>query len=617
MPENTDTSSHIASKKPSSVGYWDILKAGIRLHSIAFRMARFRTITFLVVVAFIGISPIFSSYISKLLIDEIISLVRNQEVVQYTSRIVWIIIAGGGITVINSISDIIVYYFEMYQHYTVNKELTLTMTRKFGLLDSEHHENPENKDLLQKVSETYEYQPKSFLDMTYWLLDDVISVISSVIVLSTLSWVFVPLIVVKELPNFFIRNKWGRVSWGIWDTKGETKRDYQDTIDFVRQEHHLQEVKSYRLLDFLTRRIDKLLTDFTKEQLKVLTGRTWTQAVFSIISTSITVGMSVYIISKAIHSEISIGSFSFYVSTIMLFSNSWGSLLRNFSKLHESGLYVVDYFKVLDLPQIITSGSRKITNAANHPPKIEFRDVWFKYPRSNRYIFQNLNLIVEPGENIALVGKNGAGKSTLIKLLLRFYDVSKGAILIDGIDIRDIKLSSWYKQTAVLSQDYSKYHFDTHTNIALTDVHTQDSLGRAKMAAKLSGADSFIQRFEFKYKQILSKRYKGGTEPSEGQWQKIALARAFYKDAGVLILDEPTSAIDPKSEYEIFQKLFRYAEKRSVVIISHRFSTVRNASKIYVIDDGKIIEQGTHEQLMKLDGEYKEAFELQKKGYEE
>ena len=284
--------------------------------------------------------------------------------------------------------------------------------------------------------------------------------------------------------------------------------------------------------------------------------------------------------------------------------------------LYEFGLYIVDIFDFFDLENDIKNGTICLKDT-NSPPEIKFENISFKYPNTDKFIFKNFSLDIQPSEHIAIVGENGAGKTTLIKLLMRFYDLDKGRILMNGIDLKELDIDTWYKMVGTLFQDYNFYHFDAKTNIGIGNISNIKEMEKIVEAAKASGAHEFIDKYDKKYKTPLSKQFKGGINPSKGQKQKVALARAFFKDAPMLVLDEPTSSIDPKAEFEIFEKLFDFAKDKSVVIISHRFSTVRNASRIVVLHNGKIIEQGAHEKLVKIkNGEYKKAFELQKKGYE-
>ena len=247
---------------------------------------------------------------------------------------------------------------------------------------------------------------------------------------------------------------------------------------------------------------------------------------------------------------------------------------------------------------------------------IVFDNVKFKYPNSQKTVLDNLSLKIKYGEKVAIVGENGAGKTTLIKLIARIYRPISGSVLINNINLNDLKLSSWYEKLAVLFQDYSSYtHLTVKENIEIdsknkaTEKTIQDALIKAS-------AFDFVKKYKEGVNQILSERYKGGIRPSTGQWQKIAIARVFHRNAPILILDEPTASIDAVAEAKIFDNIYKFSKGKTVIIISHRFSTVRNADRIIVLDKGKIIEEGSHEELLKINGKYAKAFRLQAKGYQ-
>jgi len=260
----------------------------------------------------------------------------------------------------------------------------------------------------------------------------------------------------------------------------------------------------------------------------------------------------------------------------------------------------------------MVSGKKKI--AGNKPPEVEFRNVSFKYPDSDRFVFENLNLTIKAGEEIALVGENGAGKSTLIKLICGFYYPTTGQMFINGIESHQLDLQNWYKNLAYLTQEFNIYsNLSLAENVSIGDPNKP--MVKEEVLAALEKADAnFWRKYKNGIDTPLSPRY-GGEEPSWGQGQKISIARVFYRDSTVMILDEPTASIDAVSEYKIFSNLYKKVKNKTLVIVSHRFSTVRNAKRIIVIDKGKIVEQGTHEELLVLNGLYTKSFKLQAEGY--
>lgn len=283
--------------------------------------------------------------------------------------------------------------------------------------------------------------------------------------------------------------------------------------------------------------------------------------------------------------------------------------------MYDFALKIGDVVQLFEMEPAVKDGETYIPHL-KEPPRIEFKNVWFRYPNSKVWVFKNLNLTIESGQEIAIVGHNGAGKTTLVKLLARFYKVTKGEILINGTNINDLQIDDWYKNIGILFQEYNFYGYLTaKENIGIGRPLERINMKRVQEAAINADSHTFIKKYQKKYNQIMSELYEGGIRPSTGQKQKISIARFFYRNAPLVIFDEPTASIDAVSEYKIFNRIYNFFNNKTVIIISHRFSTVRNADKIFVMEHGEVIEEGTHNQLMKLDKTYAKAFKLQAKGY--
>jgi len=315
----------------------------------------------------------------------------------------------------------------------------------------------------------------------------------------------------------------------------------------------------------------------------------------------------------AVAGAITIGSLTFYLQNLDQISRSSRALAGDINRIFEQNLYVGYFFEVLDLPKVIKEKEPGFTFDEIKPPKIEFRNVSFGYD-AGPMILKNVSFSVQPGEHLAIVGPNGAGKTTMVRLMLRFYDPTKGQILINDVDLRDIKLRNWYKFVSILFQDFVKFSLTIKDNILLGDSSAIDQT-KMEDAASKSGAADFINKLPKKYVQRLGKRFDDSVELSQGQWQKLALARMFYESAPILILDEPTSAIDAEAEAEIFDNIDKVYQDKNLILISHRFSTVRNADKIIVLKEGQIVEEGSHKDLMEKGKIYATMFRKQAKGY--
>jgi ATP-binding cassette subfamily B protein len=323
----------------------------------------------------------------------------------------------------------------------------------------------------------------------------------------------------------------------------------------------------------------------------------------------------VYFTIQVVKGNLLIGTLAFILASVGDLRQSLSGLFSNLGRQYQDSLFVTDIFKLLDLKTTVEKPEKGIVLDPNKTPEIAFENVTFSYPGTKTEVLKNFSLKIVPGEKIALVGINGAGKTTFVKLLCRFYDPDEGRITIDGHDLKELDLESWYSQLGAIFQDYARYHFIVKEAIAVGRTGTASSLEKVKEAAQASEADVFIEEWEKKYEQMLGKEFTEGVEPSIGQWQKLALARTFYRAPSVLILDEPTSSIDAAAEAKIFEKLENLPKDRTVILISHRFSTVRQADKIGVVEEGELKELGTHEDLLKLNGTYAHLFNLQAKGY--
>jgi ATP-binding cassette subfamily B protein len=365
----------------------------------------------------------------------------------------------------------------------------------------------------------------------------------------------------------------------------------------------------------LLKRYQALFTQFYQEDRAIAERRTIAGLGWGLLSTLAYYGSYAWIILRTIGGLITLGDMTMFLS---IFRQSQGSirlLLDSLNRMYESNLFLDNLMTYLQLePRLVSPPGGRI---APEPilTGIEFRHVSFRYPGSDVDVLRDINLKIQPGERIALVGLNGAGKTTLIKLLTRLYDPTHGQVLLDGVDLREYDLKSLHQRFGVIFQDFVRYQFTVGENIGFGQVDALADLGRIKDAADRGGAASIIEDMPEGYDTMLGRRWEKGQELSGGQWQKIALARAFMRRAEVLVLDEPTSALDAEAEYEVFRRFGELVEGRIAVLISHRFSTVRMADRIAVLSAGRIIELGSHSELMQLDGAYARLFNLQAEGY--
>ncbi|HEU4904373.1 MAG TPA: ABC transporter ATP-binding protein, partial [Flavisolibacter sp.] len=391
-------------------------------------------------------------------------------------------------------------------------------------------------------------------------------------------------------------------------------------LDYIRyigaSDETAKEVKLFNLSGFLTDRFRQLSQKFYNDNKALSIRRSLWGTLFSLLGTLGYYGAYVYIIAETINGKISIGSLTFLAGSFRQLRSLLEGILSRFTAVSQGAIYLKDFFDFFHIqPQIKPSPFSR-----PFPSKIQygftFENVGFKYANSERWANRHLNFTLHAGEKLALVGENGAGKTTLVKLLARLYDPTEGRILLDGHDLREYDLFQLRKNVGVIFQDYIRYHMTVAQNVAVGNIEEKENRDRIVDASKKSLADLLVQRLPGKYDQALGKRFNQGVELSGGEWQKIALARAYMKESQLLILDEPTSALDARAEYEVFQRFSELTKGKTAVLISHRFSTVRMADRILVLDRGELLEMGSHEELLTKQGRYAELFQLQAKGYQ-
>lgn len=586
-----------------------------KMLAIAWQTDKYVTTAYYLTAAVGALAPLAFSLTLKLLID---NLLRGQTLTIANSipLIVIVILAVRYLVVVGE--NLVQWglnriYFDCLFRYKLQNELNYRFYKKLAYLDIAHLEDPETQNLIAKVKDTLTWRPPDFLRYFSYLFGSLVSYLSAFIVLLPFGW-WIPIVVtITTLPRLYLRAKYGSVQWSIYGSGVPQVRRLWYFTWLLSTKTAIREMKIFQSQKALLskfKKIQKHIFNLNKKPLdnylRVLT--------FPPILEAIILFVVVYLqLPSVLSGVLTIGSFTLLINMVERLNSSASTTVVTFGEMHESSLYIDHYFEVLELPKVVKEVKRPVIFKKIAPPKIEFKNVSFSYPNGPT-VLKDVSFIVEAGKSVALVGPNGAGKSTIIKLICRFYDVSKGKILINGENIKNLKLSNWYQFLGTLFQDFMHYHFTVRDNIALGAPAKQDEK-LIKEAAVKSGAYEFIKKLPKDFDQMLGREFENGKELSIGQWQKLAIARAFYEEAPLLILDEPTSAIDAEAEYEIFNNLAKIYKNKTLILVSHRFSTVRNANKILVVENGEITERGTHKQLLGLNGKYARMFRVQAKGY--
>jgi ABC-type multidrug transport system fused ATPase/permease subunit len=561
----------------------------------------------------LAVIPFAMDWLNSLVIDKLIDIIKTHNF-QF-ENIAFYIIFYTGIFISIPLFNILFNYFQFKLRIDLMREFDQLILKKFSSLDQKQYQNPEIRDLITSINEN-SHRTTSFVISFFGMIQPLFLIIISFYIIYSLSPMILIILILFSIPEFFKNIFFGEQAWSIWDSKINIKRDYFVTKNAVMQYELIKEIKLLNLREYFLTRIYKKYGEFESETVTVEYKRFIYSIVLSVVR-GIGFGLIILLILNLVmKGNISIGQFFFYINAVRHLDEGLINFFKLFADLFEHSLYIKDLFVFFDIKNTILSGPYTIEKEVN-PPLIEFKNVSFKYPDTKNYILNNFNLQITPGEHIAIVGENGAGKTTLMYLLMRLYDVNNGKISIDNTDIKDLDLENWYSKMASLLQHFHIYHFTAKENIAMGNIKDLNNIERIMKSSIKSGAHKFISKFPLQYNQILDPSFENGHEPSPGQKQRIAIARIFFRDAPILILDEPTSSLDPKAEMEVFNEIYKFSENKTVIIISHRFSTVRNASRIIVLDEGRIIEDGTHEQLVKIkNGKYRNAYEIQKKGFE-
>ena len=376
-----------------------------------------------------------------------------------------------------------------------------------------------------------------------------------------------------------------------------------------------KEVKIFGLSDFLVDNFSRVSEEYYQANKKVAVSRARWGSVFATIGSAGYYAAYVIIVLQAVNGQISIGDLTFLAGSFSRLRSLLEGVLNQFSSMAEGALYLQDFFDFFNMEPLV-----RVEEATRSFPRplrqgFEFRDVGFCYPNTDIWAVRHLNFHLKAGEKLALVGENGAGKTTLIKLLSRLYDPSEGQILLDGHDLREYHPDELRAEIGVIFQDFVRYQMTAATNIAVGKIAERQNRDKIDDAAYRGMADRVIEKLPQGYEQMIGRRFAEGVNLSGGEWQKVAISRAYMRDAQILVLDEPTAALDARAEYEVFQRFSELTAGKTAVLISHRFSTVRMADRILVLQNGRMLEIGTHEDLLAKDGKYAELFGLQAQGY--
>ena len=551
-------------------------------------------------------------WVSKLIIDTIVHINGTHQ--PAGTRLWWLVAAEFALAVTTGILGRAVDYLDALLAGRYMHHVSVRVMEHAASLDLLAYEDPAFYDRLERAR-------VQATDRLYMIqaMGRLIQQVITTITLSVQIMLFSPwlllMLVVGVLPAFAGETHFAFLGYA----KNFRQTPVRRQLDYLRilggSKEAAKELRLFGLKNFLTTRFKTLSTKVYEEDVDLARRKAIAGSLLSVIGTAGYYTAYVFAVWKTVAGVFSLGTLTLLANAIREASSNLQQTFSTLSTIADQALFLTDLIAFFEMSPTIASKPNALPAPRPIQRGFEFRNVSFRYPGSSRLILNGLNFYLRPGERVALIGENGEGKTTIVKLLTRLYDPFEGQVLLDGVDLREYNLEDLYREIGVIFQDFMRYEMTARENIAVGRIEQIDNLELIEQSAQKSMADDVVGKLPAGFNQMLGRRFEGGVDLSGGEWQKVALARAYLRDAQVLILDEPTSALDARSEYEVFQRFAELTAGKMALFISHRFSTVRMADRIVVLENGRIAEEGDHDALTQLGGRYAEMFELQAASY--
>lgn len=559
-----------------------------------------------------AILPVGLLYVSKLIIDTIVYVISKHHAIPH--KLWWLVLAEFLIAVMTSVVARIISFLDQLLADKYTRHVSIRVMKHAAELDVIAYEDPVFYDRLERAR-VQATDRLAMIEMLGRLVQQVITTITlSVSIIYFSPWLML-LLIAGVVPAFLGESHFAFLGYA----KNFRQTPVRRQLDYLRilggSKEAAKELKLFGLSGFLTNRFTRLSNEVYEENVALSKRKLIVGGLLSLLGTLGYYAAYVWVIWRTVIGVLTIGTLYFLAGAILQASQNIQQIFSTLSGVADQALFLTDLLAFFEMQPTIRSKPDALPAPRPIQRGFEFRNVSFAYPGSSRLILKNLNFTLHVGERVALIGENGQGKTTIVKLITRLYDPTEGQVLLDGIDLREYSLEDVYKEIGVIFQDFMRYEMTARENIAVGRIEEIGNTDEIVASAHKSLADEVIAKLPEKYDQMLGRRFESGVDLSGGEWQKLALARAYLRDAQLLILDEPTAALDARSEYEVFERFAELTGGKMALFISHRFSTVRMADRIVVLADGQIIEDGSHEQLMALGGQYAEMFELQAASY--
>ena len=556
--------------------------------------------------------PFSTLYVGKLIIDEVLRLINQHST--DTQHLIVLVAVELGLTLFSDVLNRGTMLLDSLLGDLYATRSSLQIMRHAATLDLAQFEDPAFYDKLERARQQTVGRT-ALLSQTLLQAQDLVTVIFLAGGLVAFNPWLIVLLGISIIPAFLGETYFNAKSYSLTYSWTPQRRE----LDYYRlvgaSNSFAKEVKLWNLSDFLAERYQELAQQYYQENKKLSLLRAFWITLLTALGTVGYYAAYGYIGLQTAAGAISIGSLTFLAGSFRQLRSSLENILSRFNSISQGALYLKDLFDFFDIQPTIVISTQALPFPTDLKEGFRFENVGFKYPNTDKWALRHLNFTLKLGEKLALVGENGAGKTTIVKLLTRLYDPTEGRILLEGRDLRDYDPQALQGNIGVIFQDFIKLFFSAQVNIAVGDIPDLENLPRIETASKQSLADSVLQKLPNGLQQVLGRHFKDGVDLSGGEWQKIALARAYMRDSQLLILDEPTAALDARAEHEVFQRFTELTKGKMALLISHRFSTVRMADRILVIENGQPQEEGSHEELLAKNGRYAELFHLQAKGY--
>jgi ATP-binding cassette, subfamily B, bacterial len=562
-----------------------------------------------------GVLPLIPLYLMKLMVDAVTAGISAPDKGAALWHILWLGCWMAAATLLISLVGFIAGLVGEWQAYLVTDHVNDVLLAKSIDVDLEYYESARYYDTLHRAQREAPSRPMSIVKGLMQIGRNGVSLLAIAALLLTFHWIIAVILLLAVGAGVAMRFVYtGKLyRWQREQTSTERQIGYFNRI--LTDSRHAKEIRLFDLGPLFLRRFQEIRGKLRQGRLAFTRRRSVADFAAQTFSTVGLYGLYAYLVVQVLDGTITLGDLAMYAQAFQRVQGSLQGILNSLAGLVEDNLFLTNLYEFLDLKRTVVEPDPAQPVPRPMQRGIVLDHVSFRYPGGARRVLEDVSLAIRPGEVIALVGANGSGKTTLMKLLCRLYDPVGGTIAIDGVDLRQFDTHALRREIAIIFQDYARYHLTAEENIGLGNAALPPDRERIVAAARRAGADEVIRRLPHGYDTMLGKQFADGEELSVGEWQKVALARAFMRDAQLLVLDEPTSSMDAKAEYEVFQSFRQLVAGRTAILISHRFSTVRMADRIFVLEDGRIIEGGTHEELVRAGGTYSRLFEMQARHY--